>query len=321
MIFFAMIEGARGRLFCFIFQRHFSEVGGCVLRTLLSFPILRERWKKIVMVELEEPKSESEKITVLAYDYASSYDLRSARDFLQKDLKGKTLQADPLLVQLEKNRMVAVFEYGSIVFFNLEEAGCKEIIEKLKPFAQRPNKFISEDNFVLYPGPRLKKPEGTEELVIRELNRDIAMLVGVVLSRSVSLEYYERLVSDALAQYEEIITELAVRGWIPRKRRDQVKRVGLALSVEHELVYNVSVFDDPDIVWDGGSRIEQLYLSMRKEFDLEDRIKVLQQKISLISRSSTFFLSRLEAQRSNMLELIIIILILSEIILVLFGKM
>ena len=273
------------------------------------------------MPEATETRAEPERISVLAYDYASSYDLRSVRDALQKDFKAKMLQADPLLVQFEKNRMAAVFEYGSIVFFNFEEEECRAVIDKLRPHAQRPNKFVSEDSFVLYPGPRLRKPEGTEELVIREFNRDIAMLVGVVLSRSVSLEYYERLVSDTLAQYEETITELASSGWMPRRQRDQVKRVGLALSVEHELAYDMSVFDDPDIVWDGGERIGQLYLSLRKEFDLEDRIKVLQQKISLISRSSTFFLSRLEAQRSSMLELIIIILILSEIILVLLGKM
>jgi uncharacterized Rmd1/YagE family protein len=127
-------------------------------------------------------------------------------------------------------------------------------------------------------------------------------------------------VTEALAQFEETVEDLARRGWIPRRRKELSKRVGLALSVEHELAYDVSVFDDPDIVWDGGTRIEQLYLSLKKEFDLEDRIKILQQKISLISRSSTFFISRLEAQRSDMLELIIILLILSEIVLLLFGK-
>ncbi len=276
------------------------------------------------MAEAEEPreqKSEQEKILARAFDVASSYDLRIARELLQKEAKAKILYNDPLLVQLEKNRMVLIFDYGSIVFFDLSEQECREMLTRLRPCAQRENKFMSEDAFHLYLAPRQKKPEGTEELYIREINRDIVLLVGIVLSRSVSLEYYERLVTEALAQFEETVEDLARRGWIPRRRKELSKRVGLALSVEHELAYDVSVFDDPDIVWDGGTRIEQLYLSLKKEFDLEDRIKILQQKISLISRSSTFFISRLEAQRSDMLELIIILLILSEIVLLLFGKM
>ena len=85
--------------------------------------------------------------------------------------------------------------------------------------------------------------------------------------------------------------------------------------------YNLSIFDDPDIVWDGGKRIEDLYKSLKREFDLEDRIEIVQQKISIISRSSTFVIARLEGQRSRILEWIIILLILLEILLVIFGKM
>jgi uncharacterized Rmd1/YagE family protein len=137
----------------------------------------------------------------------------------------------------------------------------------------------------------------------------------------VSIEYYEAQVADALAQLEQTISTLARQGKIPRSPRALTRQVGFALSVEHELAYALSVFDDPDVVWDGGPKIESLYRSLKREFDLEDRIRILQQKVSLISRSSTFVISRLEGQRSQVLEWIIIFLIMSEIILVLLGKM
>ena len=87
------------------------------------------------------------------------------------------------------------------------------------------------------------------------------------------------------------------------------------------ITYTLSAFDDPDIVWEGGKRIEELYRLLKREFDLEDRIRIIQQKVSLISRSSMFVIGRLEGQRSLILEWVIILLILLEVLLVVFGKM
>jgi uncharacterized Rmd1/YagE family protein len=272
------------------------------------------------MNQAESITSDRDRITVRAFDYASSYDVRTARDVLEKEFAGKSLVANPLLVQFEPRRMVVVSDYGAIVFFNFTNHDTKNVIEKLKKCAQRPNTVVSEDEFVLYLAPRQRMPEGTDELHIREFNRDIALLVSIVLSRSVSIEYYEAQVADALAKLEQTISTLSRQGKIPRNPRALTRQVGFALSVEHELAYALSVFDDPEVVWDGGARIEDLYKSLKLEFDLEDRIRILQQKVSLISRSSTFIISRLEGQRAQVLEWIIIILILSEIILALFGR-
>jgi hypothetical protein len=51
-----------------------------------------------------------------------------------------------------------------------------------------------------------------------------------------------------------------------------------------------------------------------------DRIRVTQQMVSIISRSSAFVVGRLEAQKSGMLGGIIVLLIVSEIILALYRK-
>lgn len=263
--------------------------------------------------------SEQETLTVKAFDYASAYDVRKAREILEGTLRGKVLNTEPLLVQLDRNKLVNVFDYGSVVFFNVPSNEIEQIMAHLKQCAFRENKHISEDEFVLSLVPRQQKPAGTDVWYIKDLSRDIALIVGIVLSRSVSLEYYEKLVADVLAQFEPTIAQLAAKGWIPRRGREATKNVGFALSVEHELAYDVAVFDDPDIVWDGGAKIEQLYRALKTEFALEDRINVIQQKVSIISRFSTFVLARLEAQRSAVLELIIIILILWEVLLAILG--
>jgi len=264
---------------------------------------------------------ESEKINVKAFDVASSYDLKAARDILVNNFGGKILNLNPLLAQLSFHKMITVFDYGSIVFFNHSQAEITETLDTMRGCVQRPNRRFSEDDFVLNITSTLKMPEGTEELYIKEFNRDIALVVSIVLSRSVSLEYYESLISDTFARLEESIATLASQGRIQKNEKTLTKEVGLAISVEQELAYNLSAFDEPEIVWSGGKKIDELYKKLKREFDLEDRIRAIQQKVSIISRSSTFVISRLEAQRAQFLEWIIIALILSEIILALLGKM
>jgi uncharacterized Rmd1/YagE family protein len=273
------------------------------------------------MPEVPESPGGNDSIVARAFDSAASFDLRAARESLVRQLNAKLLEANPLTLQCGPRKIVVLFEYGSAVFFNFEPQECERVLSLAAPYAQRPNKRVSTDNFTLYLTPRVKRPDGTEELTIREFNRDTAILVAVVLSRSVALEYYEGLVAGALAKLEETIGALANQGRIPHGENPLAKQVGLALMIEHELAYDLSVFDDPDIVWDGGKRMEQLYRDLKREFDLDDRIKVIQHKVSLISRWSTFVISRLEGHRARLLEWIIIILILSEILLVLFGKM
>lgn len=262
---------------------------------------------------VEEPQ----KIVVKAFDTASSYDLKAARDILVNNFSGKILNLNPLLATTDINTMITVFDYGSIVCFNCTQAMITELVDTLRSCTQRPNKRINEDDFVLNLAPEYRSPEGTEEWFIKEFNRDIALVVSVVLSRSVSLEYYEGIVSETLATLEKTVSDLAATGKIKRDEVSLTKRVGFAISIEQELAYSLSIFDDPDILWFGGKRIEALYKSLKREFDLEDRTKIIQQKISIISRSSTFIISRLEAHRSQILEWIIIILILAEIVLAL----
>ena len=261
--------------------------------------------------------SQGETIVARAYDFASSYDLRAARDVLLDGGRGRLLEANPLMVQFDARRIVAVFDYGSAVFFGYDDAACRALLESLAGCAQRTNKTVASDDLSLTLVSRQRKPEGTDVLYLQEFNRDTATLVAVVLSRSVALEYYEMLVESSLERLEATVQALASTGRIPRRQRQLTRQVGLSLLIEHELAFSIGVLDDPDLVWDGGAKIDQLYRALTREFDLHDRIRVIQQKVSLISRWSTFVISRLEGTRAEILEWMIVVLILSEIILML----
>src|SRR3989338_5890522 len=112
-------------------------------------------------------------IKVRAFDWASGYDLASAREILEAEFASKALETNPLLIRNgASNQLVAVFDYGSVAFFNQSEPQIKNLLAKLQPAAARPNTEVSEDDFTLLEGPEQRNPEGTEELYVKELNRD-----------------------------------------------------------------------------------------------------------------------------------------------------
>jgi len=252
-------------------------------------------------------------ITVKAFDVATSFDLKQFAPEVER--VGSILKNNPLIADLGQGRYIAAFDYGSIVFFNLTDASVEGWIERVKPYAQRMNREYHTDEFQLILSPDQGSRISTEELAVNKLDKDIVTLVSIVLSRSVALEYFEHLISQSLASLEEFIQRLAHEGRIVRKHRALIKQVGLALAIEHELAYNLEVLDEPDVVWEGGEEIERLYRNLSKMFDLGDRTEVIEKKLSLISRSSEFIISRLSDRRATLLELAIVILILVEIVL------
>ena len=179
------------------------------------------------------------------------------------------------MVQHDARRIVAVYDCGSVVCFGYEDADCRAPLETLSGSAQRRNRRIAANDLSLTLVSRQRKPEGTDNLFIEELSRDTAPLVAVVLSRSVALKYYEGLAESSHEHLEATVQALASTRRIPRGQRQLTRQVGLALLIEHELAFSVGVFDEPDIVWESGVRIDQLYRALTREVDLNDRIKVI----------------------------------------------
>ncbi len=266
------------------------------------------------MLTHEPPlESTSNVIFVKAYDYAWAFDTRRARQAFGD--QGQILKQDPLLVQFDDHTIVVVFDYGAVVFFNYSEAECQACLSQLNDAVTRKNRIVSEDEFSLVLASPIQTLNKTEAITIEHFNLDVALVVSIVLSRSVSLEYYEKQVNNTLAKLEETVTTLALKGRVPRALQELTKQVGFGLSVDLELAYSVTILDDPDILWDSDTEVIRLYNFLKRDFDIQERILILREKLSIISRTSLFLVGRIETQRSLRLEWIIIFLILSEILL------
>ncbi len=255
-------------------------------------------------------------IPILAYDVATSFNLKALQVAAAE--WGGIVARDPVIVQFPEERYMVVFDYGSIVFFNFTEETAHHWIGKLSAYASRMGRQEYADNFTLHVG----KQDGelsTEEFSVPEFTLDIIKLVAIVLSRSVSLEYFEFLVDRSLEQLEDSIEQLAKKGRLVGSRNALTKQVGVGLNIQHELAYNLGLLDDPDILWEGGHRIEKLYTQLSQIFDIRERVQILQRKIDIIAKSSEFIIMRLQERTLTWQEYAIIALFVIDIVLIYWG--
>lgn len=252
-------------------------------------------------------------IPVFALDIATSFNLQTLRAAAAG--WGEVNGRDPVIVGLGDSRFMVVFDYGSVVFFNLSEETARHWIARLAPYASRMGRQEYSDSFTLHVG----RPEGalsTEESTVPEFTLDVVKLVAVVLSRSVSLEYFEFLVDRSLEQLEDTVFQLARTGRLVGRRRALTQQVGVALNIQHELAYNLGLLDDPDIVWEGGTRIEKMYDHLSQTFDIPGRVLALQRKIDIIAKSSEFIIQRIQDKTLRWQEYAIIALFVIDVALI-----
>ncbi len=259
-------------------------------------------------------------IPVLAFDVATSFDNIKLVTEFQNQVK--LIVKDPLIWKLSGEKYLVVFDYGSVVFFNFNESEARLWLNKLKAFAQRTNRKEFTDSFTLYIGGK-KNTLNTNELRVEQFLLDTIKLVAIVLSRSVGLEYYEDLIDRNLEKLEESVDSLSYQGKFISSRRQLIKQVGLAHAIQHELAYNLALLDDPDVVWERGEEMEKLYKVLSDQYKINNRVQVIERKLSLITKSSQFILERLQDRTANLLETAIIFLFVVDIIFILielFGR-
>lgn len=248
-------------------------------------------------------------IEVKAYDIARSINLTE----LKTIQLGSIICEDPLIFQ-EKDKYLAVFDFGVAVFFGCDKPEIAQRVQEIKKYTVGYKAEYSKDDFILNVGLKEGMLPTKEELTIENLNLDNIKLVGIVLARSVSLEYYENLIDKSLEKLTDIVQSLASKGKTGEAESRLSKEVGVSLVIEHELAYNLEILEEPEVLWEGGKKIENLYRALAKTFELESRVQILEKKIDIVSKTNRFLIDQLQARRASLLELVIILLIVFEIV-------
>jgi uncharacterized Rmd1/YagE family protein len=224
----------------------------------------------------------------------------------------------PALISLDDRGIALLYRYGAVVFFDTTSAVEARFLEDLAPLVthsyDRPE--TEEASIRIAPQDR----EGVENgmVVVKERSSERLEVVASVLGKSVALAQYETDVAANFDQIEPFAKQLERSGRGGRNMRQLLRHIGRALLNEHKMVARVEVVDRPELLWEH-PELEQLYLRLEDEFELRERAAILDRKLDLISRTAGTVLDLLQKRRSIRVEWYIVVLIVLEIVLSIYG--
>ena len=289
---------------------------------------------------------------VQAVQIAQQIDLAQAisKVFATKGLK-RMMERLSVVVELPPTvegaqRFIAVFGFGSVVFFNVAPKDVATYIQQLKFCAVDPilsgNEF--KENFCVHVQPptddetilgndnttiREEFDENNHQdeediqvvsgdyCIVQELNMKAVDVISNIMAQSVALDSYNDTVDELLANFEKINAKVVTgpSNSLSDLDRDKMfQAVARNNSIFIEMVSRVGIKDRIDTAWNL-SQYEDIHDGLKEEFDIDQRFEHIEFKLNLIQQNAKFFLEVLANQKSNTLEWMIIVLIMFECVL------
>lgn len=160
-------------------------------------------------------------VSVKAYFIAQSIDLHNINNILYKTQKKYRPETKSVTVEIDKNlnQYVSVFNYGSVVLFNIPTeqhvTHLKKIRESaiLTPIPINEEKHYTEQyNIRINPGLEKSSVIKAEHVNIRNLDDKNIAIIGSVIAHSVALDYYYKTVNKMLESFMKMNLKIEETG-------------------------------------------------------------------------------------------------------------
>jgi uncharacterized Rmd1/YagE family protein len=229
----------------------------------------------------------------------------------------RVLAQQPAITGVTGGGVAFVYRYGAVVFFDVSPTRQQRFLNGLRSFVQQPYEQPEAEEVRI--SINRQDPEGEigETVILKDSSMERLEAVAAVLSKSVALAQYESDVALTFDRIEPFAVRLEQSGQGGRDMKLLLRHVGRVLLDEMKMVARAEVTDRPELIWDHPD-LEQLYLRLEDEFELQERAAILDRKLELISRTVETVLDLLQKRRSVRVEWYIVILIVIELALTLY---
>lgn len=234
--------------------------------------------------------------------------------------RGSELAGRPVAVPAGEKGLAVLFRYGAVVTFRMQPVEEAAFLKSLQSVVGEPFETAeSEEAEIVIDdgGGQVEGVDGSGNIRLQRATMDRLLVVADVLAKSVILAYDENRAAAVFDRIEPVAERLH-RAGRSVSVRDLLGHIADVLITQHRMVGRVEVTEKPELVWDS-SDLERLYVRLQDEYELTERDRALSRKLELISQTATTSLGLVQAQRSLRVEWYIVILIVVEIFLTLYG--
>lgn len=208
-----------------------------------------------------------------------------------------------------------VYNYGSVVFFNVPEDIQERELAVIQEY-RIPNDQggRSSDVFLLEVRPSEPAKVFFDRVVVQSLSYQIVKIVCMLLAESTALEYYEVLVENLLERTNVFSKKLQRQGRMLESTEELMKFIGLCLDTKQEIISNLYIVDSPDETWES-PELDRAHQELKAMLEVDTRYRALEYKIKIIQESLEVIVDLAKSRRETLLEMIIILLIAFEVVL------
>eukprot|EP00873_Tetraselmis_striata_P038501 jgi/Tetstr1/458765/TSEL_045149.t1 len=220
------------------------------------------------------------------------------------------------IAQTSNDKYMAVFRYGSVVFFNVKVEQRLHLLQICERFTDNPVAKPQIEDFAVLVRPDLKSWSELQpdSVVLKRMDTNSIRVISSVLGQSVALDMYASKVESSLEVFSNLNREMERTGTFTIKKGHLFRLVAQNNILITEIITKLGLLERSDTAWKY-AQYGPIWEGLRNEFELEARFQTLDLKINLIQNNVKYFLEILQNRKSDTLEWIIIVLISGEIML------
>jgi len=220
-------------------------------------------------------------------------------------------QSLPVMIEVAPAGYAVLLRAGAVVLFGIDPIQQERFIADLgSRVTGRHDKMEAERATV-----RLGDADGIEpdSLTMKEITIERLQVLAEVLGKSVILSRHEAEIADTFTSIEPLAAEMKRSpNKLPFRQPDLVRQIGSSMLVEHELVGRAEILEKPELLWDR-PELDRLYARLEDEYELRERVLVLERKVEVVSGAARTMLELHQAKRSLNVEYYIVALIVLEL--------
>jgi uncharacterized Rmd1/YagE family protein len=258
------------------------------------------------------------KKTITGYHLGDRLDLKE----LKNNLSYPCIYADPteLMYEADSASYIGIFDYGSIVFFGVDNSVQTNIINAVRTISKLDSTELKRENFDVEIDPQASYKVIFDRLIIKAISIDIAKIIMLNIAQSVALDYYMEQASILLKQTQQFSRELEEKGKFSIKGKRLLKYLGRMLNLKNKIAQNIYIFDSPNLTWND-EYLNVIHTDLGRELDIKLRHSSLQESLSTVRENLEILKDINQHSHSSTLELIVIALIAVEIVNLIIDKL
>ncbi len=254
---------------------------------------------------------------IAAFYIAEQLDLKG----LKESYAGTLIQENPseLFYQSDNDQYFYAFDYGAVVFANMNSVEISQNLSFLLPFCTNSLSDKFRDDFEISQVPESQITFNFDSLTVPRLDETVVRIVMHNVAHSVALDFFSQRSDVLLSEIHHFTNQLERDGSIRISRKNMLKFIGRTLNNKNRVVENLFIFDSPEMIWDD-EYLDRIYRGLSRTFELQSRFKEVEYTFKVIEDNLSVFRELYLHRESSQLEWIIIALICIEVFDLLISK-